>query len=65
MLSKFMTVEEYFSLTNTIIKDPIFIEDIDNSDDLSDEDKNRLVSREDVITVDPSNISEVLQFITL
>lgn len=65
VLSKFMTVEEYFSLTNTIIKDPIFIEDIDNSDDLSDEDKNRLVSREDVITVDPSNISEVLQFITL
>lgn len=65
VLSKFITVEEYFSLTNTIIKDPIFIEDIDNSDDLSDEDKNRLVSREDVITVDPSNISEVLQFITL
>lgn len=65
MLSKFMTVEEYFSLTNTIIKDPIFIEDIDNSDDLSDEDKNRLVSREDVITVDPSNISEVLQFVEL
>lgn len=65
VLSKFMTVEEYFSLTNTIIKDPIFIEDIDNSDDLSDEDKNRLVSKEDVITVDPSNISEVLQFITL
>lgn len=65
MLSKFMTVEEYFSLTNTIIKDPIFIEDIDNSDDLSDEDKNRLVSRDDVITVDPSNISEVLQFVEL
>lgn len=65
VLSKFMTVEEYFSLTNTIIKDPIFIEDIDNSDDLSDEDKNRLVSRDDVITVDPSNISEVLQFVEL
>lgn len=63
--SKFMTVEEYFSLTNTIIKDPIFIEDIDNSDDLSDEDKNKLVSREDVIIVDPSNISEVLQFVEL
>ena len=63
--SKFMTVEEYFSLTNTIIKDPIFIEDIDNSDDLSDEDKNRLISREDVIIVDPSNISEVLQFVEL
>ena len=60
-----MTVEEYFSLTNTIIKDPIFIEDIDNSDDLSDEDKNKLVSREDVIIVDPSNISEVLQFVEL
>lgn len=65
VLSKFMTVEEYFSLTNTIIKDPIFIEDIDNSDYLSDEDKNRLVSRDDVITVDPSNISEVLQFVEL
>lgn len=65
VLSKFMTVEEYFSLTNTIIKDPIFIEDIDNSDDLSDEDKNRLVSRDDVITVDPSNIPEVLQFVEL
>lgn len=62
VLSKFMTVEEYFSLTNTIIKDPIFIEDIDNSDDLSDEDKNRLISRDDVNIVDPSNISEVLQF---
>mgnify|MGYP002756892940 FL=1 len=65
VLSKFMTVEEYFSLTNTIIKDSIFIEDIDNSDYLSDEDKNRLVSRDDVITVDPSNISEVLQFVEL
>ncbi len=65
VLSKFMTVEEYFSLTNTIIKDPIFIEDIDNSDDLSDEDKNRLVSRDDVNIVDPSNISEVLQFVEL
>lgn len=65
VLSKFMTVEEYFSLTNTIIKDPIFIEDIDNSDDLSDEDKNRLISRDDVNIVDPSNISEVLQFVEL
>ena len=60
-----MTVEEYFSLTNTIIKDPIFIENIDNSDDLNDEDKNRLISRDDVIIVDPSSIPEVLQFVEL
>ena len=65
VLGKFMTVEEYFSLTNTIITDPIFVEDIDNSDDLSDEDKKRLISRDNVIIIDPSSIPEVLQFVEL
>lgn len=65
MLSKFMTVEEYISLTNTVINNPIFIEDVDNVDDLSEEDKNRLVSKDEVINVDPSSIPEVLQFVEL
>ena len=65
MLSKFMTVEEYIGLTNTVINNPIFIEDVDNVDDLSEEDKNRLVSKDEVINVDPSSIPEVLQFVEL
>lgn len=65
MLSKFMTVEEYISLTNTVINNPIFIEDVDNIDDLSVEDKNRLVSKDEVINVDPSSIPEILQFVEL
>ena len=65
MLSKFMTVEEYIGLTNTVINNPIFIEDVDNVDDLSEEDKNRLVSKDEVINVDPSSIPKVLQFVEL
>ena len=65
MLSKFMTVEEYISLTNTVVNNPIFIEDVDNVDDLSVEDKNRLISKDEVTIVDPSSIPEVLQFVEL
>lgn len=65
VLSKFMTVEEYISLTNTVINNPIFIEDVDNVDDLSVEDKNRLISKDEVTIVDPSSIPEVLQFVEL
>ena len=68
VLGKFITVEEYFSLTNTIIKDPIFVEDIDSIDSIDnvdDEDKDKIVPKDDVIIVDPSSIPEVLQFVEL